>query len=194
MSERNGIPWAIESALLTLTKALKSSLKHVRQQDRLPQIEAKLARAFDAIAEAQVLMSIDPPSLLVRHAYSDGKPLIPTDSTRHPNMFRTLDLLRTWSFERTPVYLVLEGIAVFDPADRALSDHNDYFYGTHTCPTNFIREPVVAIFTPADDDPHGCFDHVRSVWMTQDYLDACDHRDDDARTDYLRTLFPETRS
>lgn len=119
--------------------------------------------------------------------------MIPTDSDRHPNMFKTLNLLKIES-PSGPIYFVVEGLGVFDvqEGDEEFQRHNQYFYESHTCPTNFVGGDIVAVFTPEDDDPHGCFEHVRSVWMTDAYLRACEDEDGNAETRYLRGIFPET--
>lgn len=41
-----------------------------------------------------------------------------------------------------------------------------------------------------EDDPHGLFEHVRSVWMTTDYVEASEGG---AGDEWLRDAFPETR-
>lgn len=114
------------------------------------------------------------------------RPPVHCGSDKHPDMFKTLNLLRL-NLVEGPLFFIVEGVAPFK-GDAADLD-GEYFYEEHTCPTNFI--PIEAIFTPTDDDPHGAFEYVRSVWMPADYEER---RDDCGEQDaMLREIFPETQ-
>ena len=108
--------------------------------------------------------------------------LVPVDSDHpaHKNMFKTLVLLRLFQRDGSPVYFVVESSTILDdnePLDQS------YLYDEHTCPTNYIR--IEAVMTPTEDDPHGVFEYVRSVWMPHDY--GVDQNEDEK----IRELFPE---
>lgn len=125
---------------------------------------------------------------LTTRRFVDGEPLIPVDSDNaaHSELFKTLDLLAIDTTDG-PLYFVLEGIALFG-SEQEVREARGYFYEEHTCPTNFIRDPVVAIFADGDDDPHGVFRFVDFAWMTLAYIDAkaqCRGRD------YLSSVFPQ---
>lgn len=128
----------------------------------------------------------------IQKVFIDGEAMVPTDSDRHPTMFKTLSLLKIESVD-APVYFVVEGVAIFElnEGDEAFQSSQDYFYTEHTCPTNFIGGDVVMMCMDGDDDPHGCFDHVRSIWMTEAYLRARDDPHEDTSKQYLRKMFPE---
>jgi hypothetical protein len=113
--------------------------------------------------------------------------LVPVDSKHefHTDMFKTLDLLSLTTTDG-PIYFIIQGCAKFCEISE-LNERHEYFYEEGQCPTNFIR--IEAIFTPNDDDPHGLFTFIRSVWLTTDYLDA----ESNGRPDeWLRQAFPET--
>lgn len=103
--------------------------------------------------------------------YSDGS-----------KFFKTLDLLKLYDSEGAPVFFIVDGLG--DPGEENPLD-DSYLYDEHACPTNFIR--IEAIFTREEDDPHGIFDYVRSVWMPSAYLENPSDSDS-----ILRKLFPET--
>lgn len=112
--------------------------------------------------------------------------LVPTDGNRevHPDAYKTLALLRLYEKDGSPVYFIVEGVAHLRH-ETPLDD--EYFYGEHTCPTNFI--PIEAVYTPDDDDPHGVFEYVRTVWYPKAYAEAVEEGGGD---EFLRALFPET--
>jgi len=116
--------------------------------------------------------------------------IVPVDSTHemHKGMVRTLELLKIDEKEIGPIYFVLEGCARFE-SDAELQDHHQYFYEEHTCPTNFIHG-VVGIFHDGDRDPHGVFDHVKSVWMTERYLEM---KANGQENEYLFEVFPQLK-
>ena len=108
--------------------------------------------------------------------------MVPVDSDHpaHAGMFKTLDLLALDRAQGNPVYFVIGVCAELCELDK-LQEHLEYYYEEHTCPTNFIRVPMIAV--DGDTDPHGIFRFVRSVWMTPGY-----DKDDD---DFLLRTFPE---
>lgn len=95
--------------------------------------------------------------------------------------------------ERAPLYFVISARhwpdKDPDPWSSAVS-HDAYYYGEHTCPTNWIGD-IVAIIAGGDDDPHGFATFVRRCesppGMTED-------GDWEAGSDQVswRDLFPET--
>lgn len=113
-------------------------------------------------------------------------PEVKCDSTHefHSNLYKTLDLLRLYEKDGSPVYFIVQGLG---SVDREMTDplDNSYTYNEHSCPTNYI--PVMAIFTKDEDDPHGVFEYVRSAWYPAE-MDAT-NADDNA---IMRELFPET--
>lgn len=113
----------------------------------------------------------------------DQSILVPAESPSpyHKDMFKTLVLLRLFQRDGSPVYFVVQGLGTLGDGESDLDD--EYFYDEHTCPTNYI--PIEAVMTPEDDDPHGAFEYVRSVWMPHDY-----GQDGNERAK-LRELFPE---
>jgi hypothetical protein len=110
---------------------------------------------------------------------------IPVDSPHHPGMYKTVALLSADMAGRR-VFFMIEDCASDCPDDE-LQSVGRYFYEEHSCPTNFI--PVEEIFTATEGDPHGLFKHVRSVWMTPEYLEAKDGGDMDS---WIRATFPES--
>ncbi len=115
--------------------------------------------------------------------------LVPCGSDAHTGMFKTLDLLvidmAVGDGDSLPLYFVVEGVAVFDDTEK-MNSHHEYFYEEHTCPTNFIRIPLISV--DGDHDPHGVFRFVRSVWMTPEYVMA---EELGGELDYLLSAFPE---
>lgn len=109
--------------------------------------------------------------------------MIHTNSV-HKGMYETLVLL-----ELAGVYFVVEGVTKYGPRDK-VQDHEEYFYNEHTCPTNFIRIPLIA--KDGDCDPHGVFTFVESVWMTTEYKDA-EQAGPTALSEYLCKVFPQLR-
>jgi hypothetical protein len=116
---------------------------------------------------------------------SEQTVMVPVDSEHpsHANMFKTLNLLRLFTRSGEPVYFVVEGCAIHD-ANEPLN--HSYFYDEHSCPTNYVQ--VAAIMTREDDDPHGVFEYVRSVWMPHDYDEEAIDVDNEQ---LFRRLFPE---
>jgi len=55
----------------------------------------------------------------------------------------------------------------------ALEGHEEYFYNTHTCPTNFMGEVEAVIdMRTGNDDPHGIFEYVCTIpYVDLDTLD-----------------------
>lgn len=109
----------------------------------------------------------------------------------HKDMYKTLVLLRIQSFNNGPVFFIVEGLGSLTLAgDEDFQGRQRYFYEEHTCPTNFM--PCEAIYTADNNDPHGVFDHVRTVWMTEDYVKAKENGD--RKDEWLHKAFPEIRS
>jgi hypothetical protein len=105
----------------------------------------------------------------------------------HSNLRKTLSLL---SIQRAtigmgPIYFVVEGLSEWPLSLDEMNQHQKYFYEQHTCPTNFIRIPLIAV--DGDVDPHGIFEFVEAVWMMDEYDSAdCD--------EYLCEVFPQIKS
>ena len=98
----------------------------------------------------------------------------------HANLRKTLVLLKIEGKE-APIFFVVEGLSTWPSTREELLEHERYFYEEHTCPTNFIRIPMIA--TGGDCDPHGVFDFVDAVWMMDEYQENDD--------DYLSEVFPQ---
>ena len=99
----------------------------------------------------------------------------------HANMRKTLVLLCIPTAGE-PVYFVVEGLATWPMTYDELQEKDSYFYEEGTCPTNFIRIPMIS--HGGDADPHGVFEHVETVWMLSEY-------DADDADDYLLSVFPQ---
>lgn len=121
--------------------------------------------------------------LIVALRTTDGQVMVPVESkhSAHSDMFQTLNLLAIDTGDGV-AYFVVEGCAKFCPNDE-LQEQNRYFYEEHTCPTNFIRVPLISF--KGDHDPHGLFRFVRSIWMTDAYKSAVDE------VAYLVSVFEE---
>lgn len=115
----------------------------------------------------------------------DADLMVPIDSKHpiHANMFKTVVLLKITS-TNGPIYFVVEGCASFEPRDQFLA-HQFYYYEEHTCPTNFCG--VEKVFFNGDDDPHGVFEFVDAVWMTESYLAA---QRENTESAWMRKAFP----
>jgi hypothetical protein len=100
----------------------------------------------------------------------------------HHDMWKTLSLL-SLQVDGKPLFFVVEGCCP-SMSDEKMQASSEYLYEEHNCPTNFI--PVVAIVSEGNDDVHGLFEHVRSVWMPADF-----DRDDSER---LFEMFPEMKA
>lgn len=118
--------------------------------------------------------------------------MVRTDSDHefHRNLYKTLNLLCIGTAGE-PVYFVIEGLSVWEDKPwpdhiNALQESSAYFYEEHTCPTNFIRIPM--IFHDGDADPHGVFEFVEAVWMTTEYV-AADKLG--GKREYLAEVFPQ---
>lgn len=104
-------------------------------------------------------------------------------SEKHPNMYKTLDLIKLYDRDGDAVFFVVSGLATDDGRDGDPLD-NSYTYEEHSCPTNYV--PVEAIMQRNDADPHGVFEYVRSVWMPSDYQGNDE--------EMIMELFPEINS
>lgn len=94
------------------------------------------------------------------------------------SMPRTLNLL-TIPARDHPIYLVVHGLRSVSEAPGV---GQDYFYGEHTCPTNWTGN-IEAIIEDGDDDPHGVATFVRAI-------DRPTLSPEETEYD-LRSLFPE---
>jgi hypothetical protein len=109
--------------------------------------------------------------------------MVPANSTHpaHQKMRKTLVLLKIDTKEE-PVYFVIEGLAEWPMTAADLCDKERFFYEEHTCPTNFIRIPMIC--QGGDTDPHGVFEFVDAVWMMDEY-------DSEEASEYLAEVFPQ---
>lgn len=109
-----------------------------------------------------------------------------TDSTHeaHDALRKTLVCLKIDGADG-PIFFVVEGLSHWGPLDEMLSSER-YFYEEHTCPTNFIRIPLIV--ENGDMDPHGVFEFVDAVWMTDEYLMAVESG---GEHEYLARVFPQ---
>lgn len=116
----------------------------------------------------------------------DPHQMVGTDSTHpaHANLRKTLVLLKITTPAK-PIYFVIEGLAIWPETIEELCSHEQYFYEEHTCPTNFIRIPLIA--QGGDLDPHGVFEFVDAVWMTNEYLGYVESGEEN---EYLIEVFP----
>jgi len=113
------------------------------------------------------------------HKIDETKVHCGSDVPFHKDLYKTLTLLKAYTEYSTPIYLVISGVCSHTGEKEEIDD--SYFYDESTCPTNYI--PIEAVMTQDDDDPHGCFTYVRTVWMPLDYK-----RGDTAT---IKRLFPE---
>lgn len=104
-----------------------------------------------------------------------------TEQVVRKQLGRWLALLKLET-KRKPMYFVVDayGEAGADPEER--NRHHRYFYEENDCPTNWLRE-VLMVAVDGDLDPHGQWDHVRSIEVPRDF----DTDDDDA----VAALFAE---
>ena len=62
-----------------------------------------------------------------------------------------------------------------------ISEHHEYYYNEHTCPTNYMRNVVAVIdLKHQDQDPHGIFEYI----ATLDY----DEKVEDCNYDYTDVI------
>lgn len=103
------------------------------------------------------------------------------DGRVHKQLGRWLALLKLET-KGKPMYFVVDayGEAGADPEER--NAHHSYFYEENDCPTNWLRH-VLMVAVDGDLDPHGPWDHVRSIEVSRDF----DTDDDDA----VAALFTE---
>lgn len=115
----------------------------------------------------------------------DPNYMVHTGSTHefHSNMRKTLVLLKIESTDG-PIYFVIEGVSTWPTPFHELQEGDEYFYEESTCPTNFIRIPM--IFHDGDSDPHGLFEHVETVWMMDEYPG-----ENPGVEEYLAEVFPQ---
>lgn len=99
----------------------------------------------------------------------------------HGDMRKTLVLLKIDGRDG-PIYFVVEGLSTWPTTLPELLEQARYFYEEHTCPTNFIRVPMIS--EAGDHDPHGVFEFVDAVWMMDEY-------NEDGADEYLVEVFPQ---
>jgi hypothetical protein len=90
--------------------------------------------------------------------------LSPTDVEVEPHddgkrYVKSYDLL-VIAPQENPIYFIVEG--GYHSPHEFEDKGNTYFYGEHTCPTNWLQR-VEAIVSEGDDDPHGIAEFVRTV-------------------------------
>lgn len=87
--------------------------------------------------------------------------------SKEPALGRWLVLLKLETKEK-PVYFVADayGHAGADP-EKVNSNHR-YFYEEHACPTNWLCD-VLMVAQDGGPDPHGIWDHVRTVEVARDF-------------------------
>ena len=109
--------------------------------------------------------------------------MVRTDSAHpaHDNLRKTLNLLKIEA-KGEPVYFVVEGLCQWPKTNAEMVESAEYFYNEHTCPTNFIDVPMIS--RDGNHDPHGLFEFVDAVWMTNEY-------DKDNADEYLVEVFPQ---
>ena len=100
------------------------------------------------------------------------------------DMFKTFVLL-SLDLKDGPLYFIIKGSSNYYQDDNELQSHSKYYYEEHTCPTNFIRIPLICF--KGDTDQHGLFTHVRTVYMPLEYLECEDNEEDE----FVASLFPE---
>lgn len=76
-------------------------------------------------------------------------------------------------------YFVVEGLNQWPTTYEELQSNTRYFYEEHTCPTNYIRIPMICF--NKDVDPHGLFKFEEAVWMVEGKHDE----------DYFCEIFPQ---
>lgn len=99
----------------------------------------------------------------------------------HAKLRKTLNLLCL-----ADVYFVVEGLCEWPVTLEEMHHQARYYYEEHTCPTNFIRIPLIAF--DGSTDPHGVFDFVDAVWMMDEY----EAYEGDVE-EYLCEVFPELK-
>ncbi|CAH2399192.1 hypothetical protein [Mesorhizobium ventifaucium] len=94
---------------------------------------------------------------------------------------KSYDLLVILPQEK-PIYFIVEG--GYHSPHEFEDKGKAYFYGEHTCPTNWLQS-VEAIVSEGDDDPHGIAEFVRTVDVS-----GVEHPGGDGEPDW-RAVFPE---
>lgn len=100
------------------------------------------------------------------------------DGTGAEHYTRALALLQ-FDGVAGPVYFVMD--RRYHTSDTT-QDNEQFFFESHSCPTNWLRD-CVAVIEDGDPDPHGLLKHLRTVEVPRDF------DDDDAKK--LAALFPE---
>lgn len=75
----------------------------------------------------------------------------------------TTDLLVLKPQEK-PVYFIVEGMRFEGEdsnSDRSEDDHKQFFYESHSCPTNWFKPEMV--YFDGDSDPHGLIEYVATI-------------------------------
>lgn len=69
---------------------------------------------------------------------------------------------------KEPLYLIVEGMRFEypdghpDKSEDEQSNHDEYFYNEHTCPTNYLKK-AEEIFYKGQDDWHGIFEYIKTI-------------------------------
>lgn len=73
----------------------------------------------------------------------------------------TLDLLVLEPQDK-PVYFVIRGMGFRKIGEVTDFENKEFFYESHSCPTNWLRD-IERLVIEDDDDPHGLLRFVRSI-------------------------------
>lgn len=109
------------------------------------------------------------------------------------NFIRAVSLLKS-QHEEHPIYLMVEMNHCHPDPSKPLDP--SYYFDQHTCPTNYMRD-VTRILFDGDTDPHGVFEHVRTVTAEEarKIIEAlpAEVRGQGTFSDDIFYIFPETR-
>lgn len=136
---------------------------------------------LDCLGEYEFSMDID------RHVSS----VVKLESRKAEVVY---DLL-TLPPQKEPVYLILRKVGYRFEKDTEQDFRNQhYFYGQHTCPTNWTGQ-IIQIISEGDDDPHGLFEFVsRQTKQEVEKLDILDKTGDienGSGITFLNAFLPE---
>lgn len=130
-------------------------------------------------------------------------------STKEHDTFMPCLVLLKSQHKDNPIYVMLNGKAhstqiVLEQQEQG-SSAQPYYYNSHTCPTNFIRD-IIAVTFKQDIDPHGVFEFVRLLSIPDALAIAKAHPDEieldnydsineseikDTFDEHMALLFPE---
>lgn len=92
--------------------------------------------------------------------------------------------------ESHPIYFVIKARVW---PDHQITDESDsYFYGEHTCPTNWTDQ-IIAVISRCDEDPHGFATFV-SRKKAPERMDEHGHMAGGHEGELWTAIFPETLS